>query len=198
MDIRNRAADLLRQTEAKLRGIVSEAAASGDYASVVRVAAWASSIRDMMNGCSDNERVERPRSANNDPKVKTARRLSVPDNRRSYPRFFRHGDELIRLAWSKREKKEYRHKTSYGRLKSLAIAVAEKGTDGRVFSTDEFLPLHDPTDGTEIPSYQAYVCISLLKDAGLLEQHGRQGYSISQGANFSDAVEDAWKNLPRR
>lgn len=197
MDIRNRAADLLRQTEAKLRGIVSEAAASGDYTSVVRVAAWASSIRDMVNSSSDNERVG-PRSANNDHKVRTARRLLVPDNRRSYPRFFRQGDELIRLAWSKREKKEYRHKTSYGRLKSLAIAVAEKGTDGRVFSTDEFLPLRDPTDGTEIPSYQAYVCISLLKDAGLLEQHGRQGYSISQGANFSDAVEAAWKNLPRR
>jgi hypothetical protein len=74
--------------------------------------------------------------------------------------------------------------------------MASKGVDGRVFSTDEFLPIKDSTDGSDVPSYQAYVGISLLKQTGLIDQHGRQGYSIPRIAEFKDAVEAVWKNLP--
>lgn len=73
--------------------------------------------------------------------------------------------------------------------------MAEKGAEGRVFSTDELFPIQDGTDGAA-PNYQAYVGISLLKQMGLIDQHGRQGYSITRPARLVDALEIVWKKLP--
>jgi len=102
---------------------------------------------------------------------------------------------LVRVAWSKRDKKEYQHKASHAVLQAIVEAMATIGKDGRVFSTDELGPMDD-ADGNRVPSYQAYVCIALLKRTGLIDQHGRQGYSIPQPAEFKDAVESVWRNLP--
>jgi hypothetical protein len=74
-------------------------------------------------------------------------------------------------------------------------AIAGKGLDGRVFSTNDVLPLADD-DGSEIPSYQVYVAIALLKQAGLLDQHGRQGYSIPDPSRFLDAAQAVLQSLP--
>jgi hypothetical protein len=38
----------------------------------------------------------------------------------------------------------------------------------------------------------------LLKQVGLIEQHGRQGYSIPRLPELSGAVEALWRNLPER
>jgi hypothetical protein len=71
----------------------------------------------------------------------------------------------------------------------------EQGSDGRVFATDQFLPIRD-TELGEIPNYQAYLGISFFKHCGLIDQHGRQGYSIPRLAEFKDAIEAVWKKLP--
>jgi hypothetical protein len=115
----------------------------------------------------------------------------------SYPKFFRQGKFLVRLAWSKKEKKEYRHKASYETLKAIVAAMSENGAEGRVFSTEQVLPLHDPADGSKVPDYQAYVVISLLKQTGLIDLHGRQGYSIPRIGQFREAVEIVWEKLPK-
>ncbi|MGH9904020.1 MAG: hypothetical protein ACRD8U_00385 [Pyrinomonadaceae bacterium] len=75
--------------------------------------------------------------------------------------------------------------------------MAETGSDGRVFSTDELLPIHDE-DGEEVPSYQVYAALALLKQVGLVDQHGRQGYSIPRLPEFKRAVESVWRNLPEK
>jgi hypothetical protein len=195
------AVGLLQETEAKLRGLLSTAATSGDYATVVRVAAWARTLSEMVNGMS----VE-PRSPaavrETTPQRKGGAGITASNAKqaskypqKAYPVFFRQGDQVIRLAWSKREKKEYRHKAPHSALRALAKAMAESGAEGRVFSTDQFLPIHDAAGGV-IPNYQAYVGISLLKQTGLIDQHGRQGYSIARMAEFKDAIESIWKKLP--
>jgi hypothetical protein len=109
----------------------------------------------------------------------------------------RQGDYLVRISWSKREKKEYRHKAPFSILKALATAMTDKGGEGRVFSTDEFLPIHEVSDGGQVPNYQAYVGISLLKKTGLIDQHGRQGYSIPRITEFKSAVEAIWETIPK-
>src|SRR5439155_15805972 len=190
---------LLQETEAKLRGLVSEAATSGDYASVVQIASLARTVSELLNRKSP----ERVNSAvavpvPNFPHVgaKGPKQISLSKRgERSYPLFFRQGDQVVRIAWSKREKKEYRHKAAYTILKLLAKSMAEKGSDGRVFATEQFLPVHD-AQNSEVPNYQAYVGISLFKQTGLIDQHGRQGYSIPRLADFKDAVEAVWKKLP--
>src|SRR5262249_7433634 len=128
-----------------------------------------------------------------------ARPQNLPHgSRASYPRFFRQGNHLVRVAWSRREGREYTHKVTRAVMETLTVAIARPGADGRVFSTDQLLPLRDPEGGGDVPSYQAYVGISLLKQTGLIDQHGRRGYSIPRVAEFSNAVKAVWEKLPDR
>ena len=201
MEIADRAADVLRQAEVRLRALLSEAATSADYSSVVQIASWARALRDLTGSVSSETGSQTsttppPRKTGKLAAQTQRRKRSSPKDQESYPRFFRQGDQLIRIAWSKREKKEYRHKAPHAILKALVTALSEKGTDGRVFSTDEVLPVHDSTDGSKVPDYQAYVVISLLKQTGLIDPHGRQGYSIPRLAQFKEDVDAVWKKLP--
>ena len=197
MTVLGRASHLLQETEAKLRGLVSDAATSGDYTSVVQIASWARTLSELI----DRKSAEKssgavPVRASHSNGAKGSKQISLSKRgQRSYPLFFRQGDHLIRIAWSKSEKKEYQHKTAYAILKILAKSMAEKGADGRVFATEQFLPIRD-MQNSEVPNYQAYVGIALFKQAGLIDQHGRQGYSIPRLADFKDAVEAVWKKLP--
>jgi hypothetical protein len=197
MTILNRASHLLQETEAKLRELVSDAATSGDYASVVQIASWARTLSELPNAKS-TEKVSKIVRVPSHPQngAKGPKQISLSKRgQRSYPLFFRQGDHVVRIAWSKSEKKEYQHKTAYAVLKLLAKSMAEKGADGRVFATEQFLPIRD-IQNSEVPNYQAYVGIALFKQAGLIDQHGRQGYSIPRLGDFKDAVEAIWKKLP--
>jgi hypothetical protein len=194
-----RAVEVLKQAEVGLRDIVAQAVAVGDYGSVVQIASWAGAVRDLVGreAADDSKRPPSP-----PPKKKASASIPARSGRThrrqgkdGYPRFFRQGDQLIRVAWSKRDKKEYQHKAPYSTIQLLAEAMAKAGRDGRVFSTDQILPIKD-ADGNDVPSYQAYVGIAFMKQVGLIDQHGRQGYSIPQLADFQANVESAWRNLP--
>jgi hypothetical protein len=193
------AAETLQKAETDLRAVVAKAAASGDYAGVVQIASWAKAICDLLEKkpiTHDNgaDIVATNGGVTTVVQVKNGRTL--PKKKADeYPRFFRKGDELVRVAWSRRARSEYQHKTSEAVLKSVTDTLSRLGRKGRMFSTDEVLPLRDP-QGSEVPAYQAYVCIALLKMTGLIEQHGRQGYSISSPDEFTDAVDAIWRKLP--
>ncbi len=182
------AAEIIQEAEASLRELVSKAATSGDYAGVLKITSWAQAIGGLVKKAPNAEAA--PISA---PAAKNKKKPLVTKD--DYPQFYRQGDQLIRIAWSKKEKKEYQHKAPQVVLRSLAKAMAEVGKDGRVFATDTFLPISD-ADGAEIPAYQAYVGIALLKQTALIDQHGRQGYSIPRVAEFKEAVEAVWQKLP--
>lgn len=193
-----RAIELLRQTEEKLRALVSEATSAGDYSSVLTLAAWARTVNDLTKA---------PPFVENEPKSKLHKKALIAtgvrkqlrqNNQNGYPRFLRQNNQLVRIAWSKRDRKEYRHKVPYSVLKLLTTAMADKGRDGRVFSTEELLPIHDSEQSEPVPNYQAYVGISLLKQTGLIDQHGRQGYSIPRIEEFRNTVEAVWTKLPNK
>jgi len=198
--------EVLRHAEGALRTLVAEAAANGDYASVVRLASWAQTVAGLVKtaaggsdqGASAGQPEDLPiKAARESSTGQSARKVaSRRDSRKAYPRFFRQGDKLVKVGWSKREKKEYQHRAPLTVLTALACALAKIGADGRVFSTDRILPLKDSADNTEIPTYQLYVCLALLKQVGLIDQHGRQGYSIPEVKEFAQAVESAWRQLP--
>lgn len=209
MNMSERAVEILRHAENSLRSLVAEAAASGDYKRVFQLASWAQAVADLVRTPTSGESGTLTKS---EPSIQTfgveerhsSKRQSARivtrrgDSRKAYPRFFHKGDQLIKVGWSKREKQEYQHRASLTVLKALASALAKIGADGRLFSTDEFVPLKNPTENTEIPTYQVYVCLALLKQSGLVDQHGRQGYSIPQVPEFSQAVENAWRKLPEQ
>lgn len=188
MDTVERATAALRQTETILRDLVSEATRSGDYASVVQVASWAKAVCELVGP----RPVDRLSGTAQPSARKPVSRSDKTQN--AYPRFYRRGDSVIRISKSKRRNGEYQHKAPHAVLLALADAMAEAGDDGRLFSTDEFLPIE--VDGTTVPAYQAYLGIALLKQVGLIDQHGRQGYSIPKLAEFKGAVSAVWAKLP--
>jgi hypothetical protein len=196
------AIELLRRTESELRKLLGEAAITGDYGSVVQIAAWARSISELAAGHSSAARVTSSMTDATRLKVSRVSTSKKPDSRRKaggedYPRFFRQGDRLVRVSWSKRERKEYEHKAPLSVLKLLADRIAAKGVDGRVFATDELTPVAD-NDGVEVPTYQMYAGLALLKQVGLVDQHGRQGYSVPRLAEFKVAVDALCQNLPEK
>lgn len=205
MDILGRANKAIQQAEAELRRLVSEAATSGDYASVVQITSWAKSINELLTTSTTRTSSVRvklsspPKPGSVREKAATPKHQSSPATRRKeYPIFFRRGDQLVRISWSKREKKEYQHKASLSVVEVLVAAMMTAGKDGRIFSTDEILPIQDATDSSNVPNYQAYVGIAFLKQASLIDQHGRQGYSIPRLSEFQKAVDLAWRKLPEQ
>jgi hypothetical protein len=218
----NRGIDILRECETRLREVLAEAAAAGEYESVLRLTAWAKAVaalaskpgsygssaqgavsvaHDMRLGDSDSAlsdtsapvgvevsgtaRAQRTRKA-------TGKRKAA---RSAYPKFLRFKDQLVKIGWSKRDKKEYQHKAPRRVLDCLVDRLLAVGANGAMFTTDELLPLHDPTDGTDVPTYQVYVCLAWLRHENLLRQDGRQGYALADGAAVRAGVETSWQQL---
>ncbi|WP_242101570.1 hypothetical protein [Lysobacter sp. M2-1] len=113
----------------------------------------------------------------------------------NYPRFERHGDNLVKVGWSKREKAEYEHKAPLRAVVMVADAVRKKGVDGRIFQISALLPYTGPDGETTVPDYQVYLIVAWWRAIGLLEQHGRKGYSIPKPKDFATNVEHACNDL---
>lgn len=198
----DRAGGILRQTESELRKLLSEAAQDGDYAAVLQIAGWARSLKDLIGEAAQERSVVTPNFANSyrhsAPPRPTSKPIAArPGSGNNYPRFLRQGDRLVRVSWSKRERKEYEHKAPLTVLKTLVDRITERGADGRVFSADELFPLRD-RDGVDAPNYQVYAALSLLRQVGLVDQHGRQGYSVPDLRAFKPAAEAVWQKLPEK
>jgi hypothetical protein len=196
-----RASAVIAQTESALKELLGDAAQEGDYPAVLRIAAWARTIHDLTSdGLAENATTHAPLKSGN---TRTVLAAEHPAQRRGSrkkekhdPTFFRAGDEIVMQALSKRGMKEYQHKASHAVLQALAMAMEESGAGGRVFTTDEILPIRDLAGQSEVPNYKAYVGISFLKHTGAIDQHGRSGYSIPKIADFRSTVEQLWNHLP--
>jgi len=196
MSAQEHATAIIRDTETSLRRLVAEAASTGDYAAVVTIASWARVVGDLTKSISHDREVTKPdRSSPTSSYDTRSGRTQKTATQGKYPRFIRRDDHLIRIAWSKRGKGEYQQKAEYKPLQTLVEAIINSGGDGRIFSTDHLLPVLDE-NGDEIPNYKAYVCLSWMKHMGLLDQHGRRGYSIPRINELRASVESVWRALP--
>ncbi len=140
------------------------------------------------------------RRANKKQRKKGAVRSSSPRTSpaSAYPQFLRDDAHLIKIGWSKKEKRQYEHKAPKVVLDLLLAALLSAGRDGHWFTTEDVLPLRETVDGGEVPSYQAYLCLAWLRVEALIEQHGRQGYSLPRPDQLGDLVGERWEELPRR
>jgi hypothetical protein len=119
--------------------------------------------------------------------------------KRDYPQFLRERLDLVKLGWSPREKGPYEHRVPKPAVDAVSSAVAAKGKAGHRFTMDEILKALTSSKTVEaVPSYQTYAVVSWLKWAGMVLQHGRQGYTIVRPQTFSTSIETAWQSLPQR
>jgi len=128
-----------------------------------------------------------------------APRASAKLKKSDYPQFLREKLDLVKLGWSPREKGPYEHRVPKDGVDAVASAVATKGKAGHRFTMDEILKtLASAKSAEQVPSYQTYAVVSWLKWAGMVLQHGRQGYTVVRPQTFATSIETAWQSLPQR
>lgn len=210
----DRAAEAVRQCETQLRTLIAEASAAGDYDSVERLTAWARTLASLLSqttpaippGGTDipvgvpagpgapgrlPTRTTGGSSASAPPAPRTrstAKRSAKPD----YPRFSRQRNDLVKTGWSKKDKQEYQHRAPWAVVEALARRLNEKR--GEVFTSDDIFPVMN-TDGADVPSYQAYLCLAWFRFEGLVVQDGRQGYYVSIDTDVLTAARERWDSM---
>jgi hypothetical protein len=118
--------------------------------------------------------------------------------KKTYPKFLRQGDELVKIGWSPTDNAEYEHRSPRKVLPLLAAALVKAGANGRRFTMDRVMPLVDPSDGKRVPDYQVYLGLAWFRELGFVVQHGRQGYSLASKAPIEHLLEAHWTSLESR
>lgn len=119
----------------------------------------------------------------------------------SFPQFRQEtelrGQNLIKIGYSKSEKRTYEHRCPREVLMSVAAMIAAMGKPGDVFDSDSLVEAngHRPM---KWPTYQIYLCLAFLVQTQLIRKHGRQGYTLNpeHGGAFVDAVAATFASLP--
>lgn len=106
---------------------------------------------------------------------------------------------LVKVGWSKSQRSEYEHKSPRRVLALLVESLLRVGPKGKRLTMDKVLPLRDTENaGAEMPDYQGYVCLAWLRHEGLIQQHGRSGYSIPKPGGLLKSTVDGWERLKSR
>jgi hypothetical protein len=207
MDTIEEAALILRQAEMSLRELLAKTAASGHYDDLMRLGDLAKEVAVLVTRAEDSGSPER-RSASSDSLPSTKPLLDVAESRprgqsglkkrNSYPKFLRDGETIIKIGWSKTAKADYEHKAPNRILDHLVATLKKLPSTKKRFTMEQVLPLYDPLTGSEIPAYQAYLCLAWLRKVGIITQHGRQGYSLSNREGIDKQVEERWRELATR
>lgn len=215
MDLDRQANEIIEEAEKKLATLASEAAARREYGRASTFLAMAQRVADAgrSNGSATVAPISPPDSGGAGFQVTTgtkrtpssvvspaSERLQSPVRKHdgtSYPRFKRENDTLVKIGWSKSDRATYEHRSPRDILTRLVTAVKRFSSGGERFTTEDLMPLHDD-QGAELPSYQSYLCLAWMVVAGILEKHGRQGYTVKVAGDLDAAVEAAWQELPRR
>ena len=203
----------IQRCEAELQAVLKDAADKGDYAAVIRIGELARSLAVLADGSRCPAAPAEPtgtdgESGNTEPKAhpdRSSRELAKGRahrgkkkrvrRKKEYPKFARSGDQLIKVGWSKRDKREYRHRAPRHVAVLLASRLASKYGRGVPLSTDDLFPLVDD-DGAEVPTYQSYLCLAWFRHEELVSQEGRQGYHVPSAGTLCDVVKARWEALP--
>ena len=112
--------------------------------------------------------------------------------RKKYPTFARDGKQLVKTGWSKKTRKEYKHRVTESAVSAVVSALRDFGATE--FSMDELNPVQNE-DGTVLPSYQVYLVVAWLRACGAITKTGRGGYSPLPDRIDVGAMNERWSAL---
>jgi hypothetical protein len=187
---------IVDKAEKQLRDLIGVAGSEGNYDLAQQIVGWAKALGEILGTMGEARTggtTNRGDTQNGAVTPAPSKRAARSANR--YPRFFRAGEQLVKVGWSKKDSKEYIHRAGRSVLDALAARVAQKGQNGKLFTAEALQPLVDPATSQEWPTYQVYVALAWLKQVGLLEQKGRVGYRARVRSRVTDAVDSAWNEL---
>lgn len=206
MSIQTQACEAVRRAESEVRDLLEMAAADGDYDTVKDLADLAQALRRLAKASTPLPNRVTPLGARRDgrgSKSSRSGRKKLDGQRNSradtgYPHFRVDGDQLVKTGWSKSANAEYEHRATREVVDLLADALQRAGQGRRRFTMEEILPLMGRDGTSEIPSYQAYLVLAWLRRAGLVQQHGRQGYSIPSPNSLATRISEEWEGAVSR
>lgn len=195
----------LAHCEKELRRAASGALNAGDYTAARTVLSLAETIaehRARLDRDDDKQDAAAPETARTRASANSRNakpQIAPKPTRRtkpgSYPRFIRRDDKLIKIGWSKRNKQEYEHKAPGSVVFAIAGHLRTHTRDGKLFTVNDMLPVPDPEQGGELPSYQVYLALAWLRSAGAISKHGRDGYAPDHARLTEKAMANQWDAL---
>lgn len=212
MDYRDRAIQAVAQAETTLQGLLQEAVATQSYRELAAVASAADAVSSVLkvltNGTSGAAAPTASAPTQEDPPTGGIRlRTQEPETRRaartkvilstkreSYPRFLTDGDHLVKIAWSKSKKRPYEHRAPKQIVQELLSAIRKRKGEGQLFESSDILPLSNG-NGEEYPSYQPYLALTWLRQAGVIAKRGRSGYILKPSVATPENIDRLWSSL---
>jgi len=202
--------EVLEKAEGELRQLIAQEAERGRYAEITSIAHAADVLSRLRSNGNISEaeslaptRLSHARLAAARARATTAaQESSAPSNEfgraetnKKYPRFHREGARLVKTSWSKTTDSEYEHKAGKAVLDAVADSLLKLALKKKRFSVEELGRVRLDSGGPVIPSYQVYLCIAWLRAEGILEQSGRDGYSLLNKNDFRETVDKKWAGL---
>jgi len=195
METIDKAKQIVLKCEEDLSKLGADTLLARDYVTAAKLADVAQALGRLAAGLGSAILVHGATTPSADPAVRPAA-ASTFRRATEYPKFYRRGDGLIRVGWSKKYKEEYTHKSPKSVLTATVTAVAALGVGGKRFTAEELLSRVGHGIDAESSAYQVYACLAWLRSIGLVQQHGREGYSSLRLNGLPEEVERRWQTLP--
>ena len=184
---------LFEDCEQGLQKLITEAVREGDYPGVQRATEFAKAVSTM---ASEVRAAAAPPTTPATGYAAGAERKGRPAAS-NYPKFFRRGEELVKIGWSKKERAEYNHRAPRQAVDATIAALQKVGAKLKVFNGGALFPLGNAATGQDVPDYQGYLALAWLTHLGIVKQHGRRsGYSLAKDGQIADSIDAAWAALP--
>lgn len=113
-----------------------------------------------------------------------------------YPRFERDEDRLVKVGWSKKDRRAYEHRTPLSVANAVIAALIARMNKRGYIQMDKVLPVK--FDGEEVPSYQAYVVVAWLRSLGILTKQGNDGYKLDSKWALNANIDELLQRTPER
>ena len=202
MQYRQTAIDVLRHAEEGLKSAIQQAVTAEDYPAVDELNSWVKTIKSLHSYATTAAPVALVSDVRSLPVAHASDGRPLPpgiaaarNKAKQYPKFFRQGDQLVKVGWSKKEREEYIHKAPYTSVLATANSIQKAATGKKVFSADKFFPVLSADGQAELPGYQAYLSLAWFRTLGLVDQKGRQGYMLKTAEPLAVQIEASWKTL---
>jgi hypothetical protein len=171
--------ETLTGTENVLRGLIAEAAKSGDYEGIDVARMTAGRVRDLISDLEANHsstsKLSVPLRTSPTGPATNGSGQGPKKTKGVYPRFAVEDGVLCKVGWSKKEKLEYVHKIPRDAYENTIRIIGEIAGGKRLF-TSQHIAEQLQSRGFTVPIYQVYLTLAVLREHKIIRKKGRDGY----------------------
>ena len=193
---------VVRDTEATLREMIAQCLAEKRYSDVAQIASLAEGTARLVRDNPERMPTVASPVLSPEPELPVAPRIgrqaqpARKASKKGYPLFFRDGNRLVKIGWSKKTRSEYEHRASREVPALLVAAIRSKVGEGDLFAATDVIPLPVGADTESVPDYQAYLALKWLDMMGVVSKSGRDRYAFVPGVLDPNGLDELWQQLP--